>query len=324
MAGPFVVVSSDNIATAMSSDAGLTYTNRSIPGNTRYSGVTFCRGIGRFLAVNGGGSVSQWANSTDGFSWAAQAVGLSGAQCVGWSPELKIAVAYANVTNSMAWATDPLTSWTAIGSGSVQCSTSSTGGHALCWSKEKALFVAVGNASGTNQYSTSPDGKVFTGNTASAYNGTAIAWGGDGKGGGAQRFIAVGTGNVVRTSTIGTGSWTNEAFAVSPGNTAVDIAYSPSLNRFVVCGNNGTINTREGAAATWTSRAISNHTWHSICWSVDLALFVVVADDGAVATSTDGLTWIDRTASSIQAWTSVSVVELIPPRPRRSAITNFR
>lgn len=305
----FAVASNNNSTFAMSSEDGTNWTDRSLPGNTSYSGVTFCgASVNKYIAVNGnGGGTSQWATSADGHTWSTLTVALAGAQCVGWSEDLAIAVAWKDAaTSGMAWSTD-LASWTTVNNGACGSSSSSPGGHQICWSKELGLFVAAGNGTRTNQYATSTDGKVWTGNTSSSPNLTGIAWGGDGAGGGAQRFIAVGTGNVVRTSTIGTGSWTSETFATSPGNGNVDVAYGISINRFVVIGSNGTCNTREGGSATWTSRTISNHTWHSIVWSVALSLFVVVADDGSVATSPDGITWTDRTASSSHTWVAIAV-----------------
>jgi hypothetical protein len=307
----FAVVSSDNIATAMSSTNGTSYTDRSIPGNTRYSAVAYCDSLGKFIAVCSGGTVTQWAYSGDAINWTAIASPpFTNAQNVAWSKDLNIAVAWSSsATNGMAWSTD-LTTWTVVSNAGCISSISSPGGHAICWSPELGIFCAAGQATGTNQYATSPDGKTWTGNTTGTLvNLCGIAWGGDGHGGGAQRFIAVGTGNVVRTSTNGT-SWTSETFATTPGTVAVDIAYSPLLDRFVVVGNNGTCQTREGGSATWTQRTISNHTWRSIVWSAGVRLFVVVADDGSVATSPDGITWTDRTASSVHAWRSIAVADI--------------
>ena len=64
------------------------------------------------------------------------------------------------------------------------------------------------------------------------------------------------------------------------------------------------------AVQTWTGRtsALDNNFWHSICWSPQLAIFVVIAySEGSsirVMTSPDGITWTSR-ASPSNGWVRV-------------------
>jgi hypothetical protein len=62
------------------------------------------------------------------------------------------------------------------------------------------------------------------------------------------------------------------------------------------------------AVKTWTTRTIEMNPFQSICWSPELALFVVVAASGTnqVATSIDGITWVPRNAASSESWSGVT------------------
>ena len=46
-------------------------------------------------------------------------------------------------------------------------------------------------------------------------------------------------------------------------------------------------------------------TWSNLCWSPELGIFCAVSSTGGVATSTNGITWISRTASAANAWRGV-------------------
>lgn len=311
-----VAVNNSNTTIGQSSETGIgTWTQRIMPGSsTRWCAVIYAKANKKFLAASGGGS-SQWGLSDDGHNWATitQPLANDASMQLGHSDALGITVGIYNTgSNNATWSND-LVTWNTVTAANFRPS-SGNAGHGICYSPELTLFCAIGSASGNDQYTTSPDGKVWTENTTSGvFNGTAICWGGDGVGGGPQIFIGVGTGGNVRRSANGT-SWTAETFATTPGNGQVDIAYAPSINRFVVVGSNGTVNTREGGSSTWTQRTISNHVWTSVCWSTELSLFIAVAGNqdtnvGFVATSPDGITWTDRTAATTNDWISVAVSE---------------
>jgi hypothetical protein len=311
----FALLNNNNDTVSNSSEDGTTYTARTDI-QARWSSVIHCKSLSKFFAINGNGGASNWQQSGDGHSWTS--ITRFGAHySAGWSNDLGIAVVHLDTnhaTKEMAWSTD-LTNWTAVAADSTQNvrPAGGTGGHSIAWSKELTLFVAVGNALGTHQFTTSPDGKVWTSNTAASVNYTSVAWGGDGAGGGPQIFIGAFTnsGSVGKSSS-GTGGWTTEATAGSVGTPA--IAYSPSLNRFCLVGSNGGCQTREGGGTTWTSRGggsgLSSHVWKDICWSTELSLFCVIATGGQIATSPDGITWTDRTPSSAGIiWQSIAVSE---------------
>jgi hypothetical protein len=91
---------------------------------------------------------------------------------------------------------------------------------------------------------------------------------------------------------------------VSPNQVAFqEVAYSQSLRRFVAVANSGTaaqrVATSDDGGITWTARSAANaNNWVSVVWAPELNLFVAVAATASVnsvMTSSDGITWTQRT-----------------------------
>jgi photosystem II stability/assembly factor-like uncharacterized protein len=90
-------------------------------------------------------------------------------------------------------------------------------------------------------------------------------------------------------------NWVTKTILTLPAVASLDIAYSPSLARFVVTQNTGRIYTAEAANLTsWTLRAtgITNNL-NAVAWSPTLGLFLVVGDSGIILRSVDGITWVN-------------------------------
>lgn len=107
------------------------------------------------------------------------------------------------------------------------------------------------------------------------------------------------SGAAVATSSDGT-TWT---LRTTPGSTWTDVAYSPTLNRFVAVGVGNCVMTSSDAI-TWTAATLTG-AWNAICWSVDLSIFVAVGDLGVIATSPDGITWTSRTSPNTVDYVAV-------------------
>lgn len=113
------------------------------------------------------------------------------------------------------------------------------------------------------------------------------------------RFVAVGTvagaaTTVGATSTNGGVTWTAITLPVSRAWTSV--AWSPTLERFVAVSVDG--NVIAGAysddGVNWTaSTMIAGATWDAVCWAESIGKFIAVAANSRIATSVDGVTWVD-------------------------------
>jgi len=67
---------------------------------------------------------------------------------------------------------------------------------------------------------------------------------------------------------------------------------------------------RHSAGEDWTSRtSAADNSWHSVCWSPELTLFVAVAYSGGsgnrVMTSSDGINWDIQSSAAGNSWHSV-------------------
>jgi len=142
---------------------------------------------------------------------------------------------------------------------------------------------------------------TITRNDADEYSD--VAWFARGK-----RFVAISPGGVVAWSPDGR-EWAKADFPTAD-NTPRDwaaVAYSPDLGIAVAVSRDGAEQiavTEDGE--TWEAYAVPGaHPWSAICWSPALELFVMVAEDGEVATSLDGATWDLQVAPVAAEWKSV-------------------
>ena len=79
-------------------------------------------------------------------------------------------------------------------------------------------------------------------------------------------------------------------------NYTQDIKFSKRINKFIICGNNGTILTSTDGI-TWESQISgTNLNLNTICESNNL--IVICGDNGTILTSEDGITWESRTSGT--------------------------
>ena len=162
--GIFVAYAKDapdvNRQIRISRDYGQTWESVTSPANNAWESITWCRGLGLFIAVASTGT-NRVMTSPDGENWTLQtAASASVWKAVAWSEELGLAVAVGTnaimkSSNGTTWTT--VTSpadrqWYAIAWGVIQDSIGEGSG----------LFVAIANnASGSNDYMTSATGSTF-------------------------------------------------------------------------------------------------------------------------------------------------------------------
>lgn len=184
---------------------------------------------------------------------------------------------------------------------------------------DRTIFVG---ASGTIQ--TSDDFTqstcIFTSRTpAGSYTGQ---WGGVAL---TDAGVAVAVGqnpntNGMQRSTDSGNTWA--AATTVPGSTPQQraVAYSPSLNRFVSCGDSNSIRTSDDGGVTWVTRTAAAGTngsssLTSVVWTG--TYFFIVGTIGNVQRSADGITWtslgINTTARNHRAcaWDPVSGILVI-------------
>jgi hypothetical protein len=96
-------------------------------------------------------------------------------------------------------------------------------------------------------------------------------------------------------------TWEKITNANSLNMTCKAISYSQKLKRFIVTTTDATFRIiySNYDGRTWTKAAGPSGTIHAIIWSPKLNIFVLVGNSGLLATSTNGITWITRTAPSI-------------------------
>jgi len=179
--------------------------------------------------------------------------------------------------------------------------------RSICWSPERALFVAVAISGTGNRVMTSPDGITWTARTSAADNAwRSVCWSPE-----RALFVAVaasGTGNRVMTSPDGI-TWTARTSAAD--NDWFGVAWAPSLGLFAAVAISGTGNRvmTSPDGITWTARtSAADNQWVYVCWSPELALFCAVAITGTgnrVMTSPDGITWTARTSAADNVWRAV-------------------
>lgn len=310
------------------------------------------------VAVASSGSTNKRAMwSTDEVTWNAIAGGMptlaNGSASfwvdVAYSPVLDQFCAISNWqgnnNNGIAISNDHGATWTGVSNGPTGSGNSLNG---ICWSVEKGIYVAVGNAniwtspdgsawtsqsvpeannwldvcwspslglfcavagSGTHQVMTSPDGVTWTVRTHAISGCNSICWDGVG-----ARFLSIGaTSGHIQSSTNGT-SWTdNDAHAGISTFTYYDIFANPT-GEIVVCGGNGgEIGHSTGSVTTFTGyTGIGGYGsgFNNVMWSVKNSLWVVTGNGGQLFTSPDGASW---TGQSVPALGWLAACEGIPP-----------
>jgi hypothetical protein len=238
-----------------------------------------------------------------------------------WSPDLSLFVFVGIAGGAVQTSPNGIT-WTTYGVPEANQYNS------VCWSRETGLFVAVAST-GTNRVMTSSDGItwimravvtrvwlgvswspelllfVVVGTNVVMYSSDGInwiitaqigAWNGICWSNKLGIFVAVGTSGVIMTSTNGT-SWTNRTSSTIINLSS--ICWSPELGLLVAVASSGT---SQGALTSidgisWTLRTTPFNTLTSVCWSPYLSIFVSIGIFGNAMRSSDGINWIDISAS---------------------------
>jgi hypothetical protein len=180
----------------------------------------------------------------------------------------------------------------------------------VCWSKERALFVAVAVNGTGNRIMTSPNGFTWTRRASPADNNWhSVCWSSE-----LGLFVAVSAlSNAEPTKRCMTSpdgiDWTLQT---TPENEWRSVIWAAELGLFVAVANSGTgdrVMTSPNGS-TWTSQASAvDNQWFSVAWSPQLRLLAAVSIDGTgnrVMTSRDGITWTSRASASDNAWFSIA------------------
>lgn len=238
-----------------------------------------------------------------------------------WGPQFDILASSASVAQRDAYgrlrATDPVGfddvanknyvdtyRWLAsLRNWQARSAPSADGWRTVTWSPELSLFVGVAD-SGTSPVMTSPDGTLWTAQTAPTGVWQCVTWSPT-----EGLFVAVGESggsNTIMTSPDGI-NWTART---SPAATTwQSVCWSPELGLYVAVGSAGTNRVMYSVdGINWTAAsAASADPWQSVCWSPGTGLFVAVATSGAqIMTSPDGINWTNRSAPSSSLWRFVT------------------
>ncbi len=273
-----------------------------------------------YVAVSYNYSSYGAASSSDGIVWNCGGVFSvsNGLYDVCWSPSLRMFMTMDTNTynfyysyNGITWqlTTVPLAyTW-----------------QTITWSSSLNLFVAVGSsaANGTSVI-TSPDGFNWTIQTAPDAPWWSIIVA-------KNMLIVIGT-YTLMTSTDAI-NWTSKS--VPNAHNWRAIAYSPSLDLFVIVANSGNYRIAYSSdLINWTSIASPiNNSWSSLIWIPEKSMFVATAISGTntrIMMSSNGINWYIRNNLNINAgfmyrmaWSPSLSRLIIPTVSNYLVYTNF-
>jgi hypothetical protein len=141
---------------------------------------------------------------------------------------------------------------------------------------------------GTNVILSSADCISWTETRLTGKDYTAIAW----AAGSVNKFIAVGLNGVYSTSSDGL-NWTHSVH--SSGDNFTNVAFSPTLNKFIMTSLSTSYSSTDGSA--WTSlgsvSGLNTYEWKNLKWLSGTNQYVAVSNYAAnsLLTSSDGITW---------------------------------
>lgn len=215
---------------------------------------------------------------------------------VAYSPSLDLFVCIAegnagvwNNNNAATSSSADSNSWTnrALRNGSWQ---------SIAWSPVLGLFATCEAGTSGQQINTSPDGIVWTNRTtpAKVVSYRRIIWGGD-------KFVGVG--QTVSDASLQLGAYSTDGILWNPISAANnsqwrDIAYSPTLDRYVACAGAGAgtqprfMQSSNGINFTSVNVPVNNRVWSAIEWIPEQGVFLAVTGDNSnkAVWSASGLT----------------------------------
>lgn len=171
----------------------------------------------------------------------------------------------------------------------------------VTWSAAFSRFLACGMA---DEIQSSPTGATWTRRSDTGDDFYAIA-------AGLTSAVAVGANGIIKNSPDGT-TWSTQTGAHSTAD-IYDIAYSPTLDRFVAVGAGKTVQRGTASGNTWTAAtdvaAIPTAAVMSVVWSHAHAKFIAATSTGTFS-SVDGLVWVaEATAASVNVVAVVALKE---------------
>jgi hypothetical protein len=298
----FVAVSVAGTQRVATSPDGVTWTLRNTSNDScQWMGVCWSPELSLFVAV-GQTSTNRLMTSSNGTSWT---TGVSTYDSnawisVCWSSSLTLFVAVANSGSNRVLTSPNGTTWTPRTSANE-----SNAWNSVCWSPDLGLFVAVA-ITGTNRVMTSTNGTSWTSRTppndSAAWQ--SVCWSPE-----QGVFMAVASGNINRIMVSSDGiTWYARVASNETGISKQAVCWAPALKAFASVGS-GTGNKIElhpnvtAGSGTQNSLYTANSyaatiQYTGIEWSNELSLFVAVGYNGNnnVATSSDGVDWVTRTA----------------------------
>ena len=212
-----------------------------------------------------------------------------------------VAVASSGTTRVMYSTADPPTSWTAVADVDLQDSA----WQSITYSFNDAIdqYVIVGNT-GTNRIGYSATGDITnwtTITTTENNNWKSVAYV-------TNKYIAVsdnGPSHIAVSEINDPTSWNhipypslNTERVLLTDRYVTDLAFSPTLNRYVAVGSNFFAYSSD--LTNWTYNTSFPGTWSRVKWISDLNLFITVNSSHSgqvIVTSPDGITWTGRDAS---------------------------
>ncbi len=253
---------------------------------------------GRFVAVGGGDPVKPGdvaLTSTDGVKWNLSVVQSTLGQSAIAANSTTYVVVGGTVTSSFITTSPDGSNWTTVNQ------TFKSPLNALVWSAERSEFMAVGNAGAIVR---SADGTTWEERSSGVGQDlTGLAWTGSSYVAVGQAPAGPGQSAVILTSTDGT-AWT--------------VAKNPASLWFDSVASNGKVTVALGMSsqsstdlATWTAlKSAPNGEVFGLHWSGNRFIAGTQVSPyppaGALATSTDGLTWTDSGLTKIKGLFSVA------------------
>jgi hypothetical protein len=242
---------------------------------------------GVFVAVSGD-SRAYFYISRDGVNWFTQTIAAAATTwgAVAWSPELRLFAVTNQSTNTQVATSPDGINW------SPRTSTANITVRSLIWSKERSLFVGVGNS---QTFVTSTNGLVWRTHVLPvSLSCEDVVWAPE-----LGIFLAV-----AQTSTTIVASengilWATRSLLATQNSTWRSVTWSPELRLLVAvasAGANGRLMTSSDGIS-WTSRTVVAEQWFYVRWVREIGLFVALA--GATTnrlymTSSDGINWTTR------------------------------